>query len=132
MMKLKPESAGNRPNLPDLRRVGLSAAFGLAVAMLISLGFSMLIWGGVLSPSHMGLWPLVSLALGGLSGGLMAGGRRGALITGGFIALLMLAALCLLGGAVFGGIFSVKMCLMLLLLMPFSCIIGSVLASFIK
>ena len=109
MMKAKPESAGNRPSLPDLRRVGLSAAFGLAVGMLISLGFSMLTWGGVLGPSHMDLWPLIALALGGLAGGLMAGGRRGALITGGLTALLMLAALCLLGGALFGGIFSVKM-----------------------
>jgi len=129
MMKLKPEGLAR---LPDLRRLAVSAVFGLAAAMLCGLGLSILVSNGALSPGLSGLWSVLALVLGGLAAGLMAGGRRGALLTGGLTALMMLCALALLGGVAFGGDFSVKMCLMLLLIIPFSCIMGSVLASFIK
>ena len=120
------------PGDVSIKRIVISAFIGVAVSMVVALVLAGLMGANRLGAEHQWLWAGIALAVGGLVAGLLSGGRRKALLCGILAALGMLAFLVLIGLLAFGGSFSMKLCLLNLIILLVSCIIGSVIASFVK
>ncbi len=108
------------------KRLAISVFAGLLLTLGAILLFAQLISSDALSPERMGLCSAVSVGLGGVLASFLTGGKRKKLITALITAACLFLLLILIGALAFGGIFSIKLLFLILIILIVSCIIGSV------
>ena len=116
----------------SLRRIGIGILIGLLTIALSTLMLAALISRGKIGADKMTLCAGGAVFLGGLVSSVFACGKRKMLISAAITALGLLLILAIIGFLAYAGLFSVKMCLLLLIILLVSCILGSVISSFLK
>jgi len=114
------------------RRILSGSFIGLLTILLLLFAMTFLVSNGTLPWRQLHLFVYTAAAAGGLVAAFVGCGRRKKLFSALIIAALLVLILFLLGTLIFSDIFSVKTFVMVLIILTFSCMMGSVISSLLK
>ena len=113
----------------SIQRIGIAAAIGLLVLMAAALILSALTASGTLPAVHMRIYAGVAVFLGGLVCAVVAGVSKRKLLSALLASMVLLAALLIIGTALFSGLFMTKNFFIVLIILLISCMMGSVIST---